>query len=195
MLLLLLRDTFPPRHVKIHSWTGRYYEQLYSGTKACVTPGVTRGAFCDRPVLSILGRYPPRPHRANANSFPWGRWSPARGQRDWGWAMLGLPVNCRLRASGMASLPGPQMRSRHRGRDDVGLGCVGSGQDFDVAIRAGKLKKLTPRPATRATRISDFQDFTRAVAPEILPNEPGRGGAGNVLNNAELPFPGQRKHQ
>jgi len=42
MLFLLLRDTFPPRHVKIHSWTGRYYEQLYLGTKAYVTPGVTR---------------------------------------------------------------------------------------------------------------------------------------------------------
>ena len=60
---------------------------------------------------------------------------------------------------------------RHRGGVGAGFRPAQSG--------AGnwKSEKLTSRPATRPTRISGFQVFTRtAAAPEILPNEPGRGG-------------------
>ena len=83
------------------------------------------------------------------------------------------------------------VRLRHRGGGDVGGGCVGSGQVFVVTERAEKLKtwkteKLTSRLATRPTRISGFQVFTRTTGTEILPNESGRGhGAGNFLNEPE----------
>jgi hypothetical protein len=79
--------------------------------------------------------------------------------------------------------------------DDTGWPCVvgvtAAGEDFRMPTRAGKLKiwetgKLSSRPATQPTRFSGFQVFTHPPAnPEILTNEPGRGGVGNVLPEPE----------
>ena len=76
------------------------------------------------------------------------------------------------------------------------------GQIFTGRVRGGKLKtwkseKLTSRPAPQLARIPEFQVFR--ISPDLSHPKscrmsPHGVGSGNVLNNAELPFPGQRKH-
>ena len=82
-------------------------------------------------------------------------------------------------SAGKKWFPGEQtLQTPHGGR---------GGQDFGQHNRAGKLKtwetgNLTSRPATRPTRISDFQDFRFSpapAAPEILPNVLGWDGDGD----------------
>ena len=100
--------------------------------------------------------------------------------RECGQAEAETPESGTLWARGQHSCMQPHVAG---GRGGVMSGELRRRQIFTTSIRAGKLKnwkseKLTSRPATRPTRIPDFQDFRFSpafAAHEILPNEPGRG--------------------
>jgi hypothetical protein len=83
------------------------------------------------------------------------------------------------------AIPGPRRGS---------VGCAVSGQVSGRPVRAGKLKnwksdKLTPRPATRVTRIPGFHVLT---CPQM--HGPGAGNSERLFSGAESTFPGHRKH-